>query len=151
MAYTFEELAAFFPAGPFPSANITQVITQQDGRTSYGEGVLNGYDQGTATFSGEGTQIFNDRVNPLGPGTWDDQSFDVRRKDLVDMKLQRISTNNYRVEYTLKSWGNAIVRLNLTRPNLQAKVMIGWGATIGHGEGQALYAISINSAAHSPG
>jgi hypothetical protein len=150
MAYTFDELAIFFAGGPSPRAHITQAITQEDGRTSYGNGYFETYDLATQTFSGQITQIFNDRIDPHGPGASDDQPFAVGSHDIVGVKIRRMGSKNYKAEFTLKSWGNALQTVNLTKAN-QAKMLIGWGATIGHGTGQALYAVSFNSASYSPG
>ncbi len=118
MNYTFQELANFFLEPLYSAATITIVVTQEDGRTSYGRGVVNAYNQFTETFSGGSNQIFNDRIDPRGPGTYDDQPFAVLHADHVELTIQRTGANNYRATFTLTSWGNTLVVVDLSEARL---------------------------------
>lgn len=157
MAYTFEELAKWWPGKSFPVGHAKLVITQEDGRTAFGEGLINGFNAATNEFSGQFSQQFNDRTRLLryGPpavaaGTYV-QGFDMNAGvDLANFVIAKMGSNDFELRLTLLRWGSALVTTRLTAVS-QAKLYLGWGDTIGHGSGRALYVVSINEAEETPG
>lgn len=157
MAYTFEELEKWWPGKSFPLASVKLLLTQEDGRTSYADGIINTFNSATREFAGQFAQQFNDRIRQLryGPpsNSWGlyDQNFDKNYGvDLADFAFKKIATNQFELRLTLLRWGNAQVNVTLAKAS-RAKLYTGWGATIGAGSGLALYAVSINGADETPG
>ena len=140
-ALTFEELASFFVQYRATSkAYFTVVITQEDGRTAYGQGLIHSYNQSNQTFSGDITPLFSDRTS----GT-NQQPFSLARvDDSSSVTIQRTGTNSYKAIITSKNYGYQTV-VNQSRTSY-SKMLIGWSDTIGWGSGKALYAISFNEA-----
>lgn len=157
MAYTFEDLSQWWAGKSYPIGFLTLVITQEDGRTDFARGFTNGYDPSRIAFVGQFAQQFNDRTRRLsyGPPSSSygmyDQNFDMNNgTEPVDFTFRQLGPNAFELQLTLLRWGNTVVTTSLSK-SLQAKLYIGWGATIAAGAGQALYAISINDAIETPG
>lgn len=157
MAYTFEELAKWWPGKSYPLAFARLVITQEDGRTSYADGVISSYNSTANEFSGTFAQQFSDRARQLmyGPpavaaGPYA-QNFDKNAGlDPAGVVFRKLGANRFELRLTLLRWGNALVTVSLTKAPL-AKLYTGWGSTIGAGTGQALYVVSFNDAQETPG
>lgn len=133
------------------------LITQEDGRTCYADGFINGFNLATNEFSGQFAQQFNDRTRQLnyGPPAVSAgiyiQNFDKNAGvDLANFIFIKTGTNRFELRLTLLRWGNALVTTGLSKAS-QAKIYTGWGATIGHGTASALYAVSLNGAEETPG
>jgi hypothetical protein len=144
MAFTFDELASWWNTAPIPSASITLVVTQEDGRTGFYTGVIQGFDSASNSFLGNVEQVFNDRVRrfTIADITYE-QSFDKHSMDYADFVLLKTSDNTFELRLTLLSWGNAQILIALTSAP-EAKLYTGWGETIGGGSGLALCAVSLN-------
>lgn len=157
MAYTFEELARWWQGKSYPVGHVRLLVTQEDGRTAYAEGFINGFNPATNEFTGQFAQQFNDRTRQLnyGPPAVSAgiyvQNFDKNAGvDLANLTFAKIGTNSFELRLVLLRWGNALVTTKLAKAS-KAKIYTGWGATIGHGTGLALYALSINGAEETPG
>lgn len=157
MAYTFEELEKWWTGKSYPVAYIKLLVTQEDGRAGYADGFINSFNPGTQEFSGQFAQQFNDRTRQLayGPpavsaGVYV-QNFDKNAGiDLVNFVFKKIAANQFELQLTLLSWGNAQINVALAEAS-QAKLYTGWSTTIGAGAGLALYAVSVNAAEETPG
>ncbi len=157
MAYTFDELATWWSGKSYPVGHVTLVFTQEDGRTCYADGFINSYNAATKEFLGQFSQQFNDRTRQLtyGPpavsaGAYV-QNFDRNAGvDLANFVFVKKGANAYELRLTLLRWGNALVTIKLAKAT-QAKLHTGWGATIGHGSGAALYALALTGAEETPG
>lgn len=157
MAFTFDELAKWWPGKSYPMGSVRLVITQEDGRTCYADGFINIFNAATNEFSGQFAQQFNDRTRHLnyGPpavsaGVYV-QNFDKSSGvDLANFVFAKTGANRFELKLTLLRWGNALITTSLTKAS-QAKIYTGWGATIGRGTASALYAVSLNGADETPG
>ena len=157
MAYTFEELEKWWSGKSYPIAPVKLLLTQEDGRAGYADGFINSFNSGANEFSGQFAEQFNDRTRQLmyGPpavsaGVYV-QNFDKNAGvDLANFVFKKIATNQFELQLTLLSWGNAQVNVTLAKAS-QAKLYTGWGTTIGAGTGLALYALSINGGEETPG
>lgn len=63
--------------------------------------------------------------------------------DFVGLEITDQGGNQYSAQFRLFSWGGISYSVQMSQPN-QAKLLMGWGETIGFGEPQALYVISFN-------
>lgn len=156
MAYTFEELETWWTGKSFPVAGMTLIRTQEDSRTGYSHGFSNGYTGASKTFVGQFAEQFNDRTRRLlyGPPAVSAgpylQNFDLNNGiDLANFEFRKTGTDKYELRLNFLQWGASAVIAMVKAP--QAKIYIGWGATIGSGSNQALYALSINNADETPG
>jgi hypothetical protein len=154
MAYTFEELATWWPGKQLPIGVAKLVITQEDGRTCYAYGEVKSFPAANR-FEGQFQQQFNDRTKrvnsvPANPGGPYDQNFDILAIDPVDFAFIKTAATRFELRLTLLNWGNAIVTVNMTKAR-PAKLYTGWGTTIGAGTGQALFVVSLNGANETPG
>jgi hypothetical protein len=155
MAYTFDE--AF--EGTRDEQHLvraTLVITQSDGRTavSYmsqvGPGLLHPAPGGGRALSNMSqfpayadamSVRFNDRsANDGSQLGWIPFTGSA---DRVGLTITDQGGNQYSAEFRLLSWGAISYSVQMSQPN-QAKLLMGWGETIGFGEPQALYVISFN-------
>lgn len=156
MAFTFEELATWWPGKSYPVGHLRLLITQEDGRSCYADGFINGFNSATNELSGQFAQQFNDRTRQLnyGPPAVSAgiyiQNFDKNAGiDLANFVFAKTGTNKFELRLTLLRWGNALVKTSLAKAS-QAKIYTGWGATIGHGTASALYVVSLNGAEETP-
>jgi hypothetical protein len=156
MAYTFEELETWWTGKSFPVADVTLVRTQEDSRTGYSHGFSNGYDPTKKLFVGQFAEQFNDRTRKLvyGPPSPSAgnylQNFDLNSGiDLANFEFVRLAPGKYELRLKFLRWG-ASATIAMTKPT-QAKIYVGWGATIGNTTTQALYALSLNAAYETPG
>ena len=120
------------------SVNATLVITQQDGRTGFSEGsfvAVENRNQLSGTFG----MSFNDRFSHDG------SRFSASTTDQMTIQIEPVDSQNYRVHFTLVSWGNSQYIVNMQQA-AQSNMLVGWGDTIGFGEGQAIYSLALTSA-----
>jgi hypothetical protein len=132
---------------------ITLVITQSDGRTAVSDDAQG---PNSLTVAPGGARVltnlspvpadaisvrFNDRRAAVGsppvPVPF------AGRPDLVGLEISDQGGNAYLAQFTLFAWGGIKYSVQMSQPN-QAKLLLGWGDTIGFGEPQALYVISFN-------
>lgn len=147
MAYTIDEIFANPPPtapDEFDEVLTTVVMTQEDGRTSYGAGWL-AVDYATKVLAAgianadpafNFYMAFSDRLRFSGPS----DSFGIQITVLGPLKI--------RATYTLKSWGNVQNATDLALPANYAtvgKIYQGWGETMGHGAGRALNCVSFGA------
>jgi hypothetical protein len=146
MAFTFDELATWWAGKISPRGSVKLVVTQEDGRTGFSDGVVHGFDSSSNSFFGSFEQHFNDRVRRFAiAGVSYEQGFDKHSIDHADFVFTKTGSNTFELRLTLLSWGNAQILTALTSV-AQAKIYTGWGETIGGGSGLALYAVSLNGA-----
>lgn len=157
MAYTFEELANWWPGKSYPVGHVKLLITQEDGRTAYARGFTSTFNSATNEFSGQFAQQFSDRTRKLNYGPpsnafgFYDQNFDMNSGiDRVSFVFAKIGANTFELRLTLLDWGYASHTTSLVKAS-QAKIYTGWGATIAQGTASALYAFSLNDAEITPG
>jgi hypothetical protein len=62
--------------------------------------------------------------------------------DRVGLEISDQGGNSYSAQLRLYSWGGISYTVQMSQAN-QAKLLLGWGDTIGFGEPQALYVISF--------
>jgi hypothetical protein len=158
MAYTFGE--AFDAVRDEQHlVEVTLVITQSDGRTAVSD---DAQQPNSLTVGPGGTRAltnlspvpadampvrFNDRRAAVGsPPIIGSPPVPVPfagRPDLVGLEINDQGGNAYLTQFTLFQWGGIKYSVQMSQPN-QAKLLLGWGDTIGFGEPQAVYVISFN-------
>jgi hypothetical protein len=132
----------------------TLVITQSDGRTAVsdmddlGPGLLVPGPAGARVLTNispvpiDGMRVhFNDRrANDGSQLGW--RPF-TGSSDRFGLEISEQGANTYLAQIRLFTWGGISYSVQMSQPN-QAKLLMGWGDTIGFGEQQALYVISFN-------
>jgi hypothetical protein len=119
--------------------NATLVITQQDGRTGFSEGYFTAIENGNQLGSGSFGISFNDRYSRDG------SRFSSSTVDQMAIQVESLGSQLYKLHITLLSWGNNQYSIDLEE-HQQSKMLVGWGNTIGFGEGQAIYTLAFTSA-----
>jgi hypothetical protein len=138
---------------------VTLVITQSDGRTAVSDHAQR---PNSLTVGPGGARVltnlspvpadailvrFNDRSAAVGsPPIVGSPPVPIPfagRPDYIGLDISDQGGNAYLAQFTLFAWGGIKYSVQMSQPN-QAKLLFGWGDTIGFGEPQALYVISFN-------
>jgi hypothetical protein len=147
MALTFTEavnaIANNSENGYGTQVDATFVITQQDGRTGFSDGGFAAIESGNQLGGSFGIS-FNDRRSRDG------SRFSSSTVDQMAIRVESLGSQLYRLHITLLSWGNNQYSVDVEE-HRQSKMLVGWGDTIGFGEGQAIYTLALTGAAGIPG
>jgi hypothetical protein len=147
MALTFTEAidAVASNSNGFPTqVSATLVITQQDGRTGYSEGGFTAVENENWLGGGSFAISFNDRLSRDG------SRFSSSSMDQMNIQVELLDSTHYRLHITLLSWGNNQYSVDVEE-HPQSRMLVGWGETIGFGDGQAIYTLGFTDTLQIPG
>lgn len=131
----------------------TLIITQEDGRTAYANGIGSRLFAATPALSLTFLAMFSDRINPQAPsapvntpafgqGYLQNQPMSNRDIDPMSLSIARLGVQgNYATNVQLLRWG-ASFNLQL-RLSPQTRTYQAIGPTIGNAPGSALYIVSF--------